>query len=247
MIFRTVVRDCLYLNWALPVDRLPPLEPPLAYDTVAGETGDACFVSVVLFRLRGLHLQSLPALRLSHPQLLVRHCIRDGDGLPALYLRCVLVPAWVLPAARLVLRQPARSGRFTVPRGDGEGAIAGRWEVRRRGRLALAAEPGAPAPSAAPELGSWERTVRYFLRRRESYFSTSGGLRKISVPPRLSEPVPMSVELEEAALLGGCIGRTAPREWPPLHSAWLSPEESFLFEVGAAAEAALPRQVPAAG
>ena len=246
MIFRTAVRDCLHLNWALPLDRLPPLPPPLAYDTVAWRGADHGFLSVMLLRVSGLHLQSLPAVRLSHPQLLARLCIVDGDGLPAFWLRTVLVPAWVLPPARLVARQPARCGRFRYPHGEPE-ALDGAWEVRRRGRLALFAEPGSPAAAEAPDLGSWERTVRYFLRRRQTYFSTSSGLRKISVPPRAAEPVPLRVELEESGLLNSCLGLPPAAEWPPLHSAWLLPEESFLFEVGAAREGALPRQVPAAG
>ncbi len=205
------------------------------------------FVSAALFRLRGLHLQSLPLVRMSYPQFILRLCILDGEGLPSFYLRTVLIPGWAVAVARLAVRQPACGGGFDYPPEE-SAAAGGRWEVRRgRDRLALRAEPGSPAHGPGPGLGSWERTVAYFLRRRRGYFHSGSSLRKVEFPPRGPQPVPLAVELEEVRLVAECVAQPSGERWPALHSAWFCPEESFLFELGSVPARTVPRQLPAPG
>jgi hypothetical protein len=247
MIFRTAVRDCLYLNWALPAAGLPPLAPPLRYDVREAEGGCCVFASAALFRLQGLHLQTAPLLRLSHPQFSLRLCVLDGDGLPALLLWRVVIPLWAVPGARLVARQPASAGRFTFPVEALGVTHPQRWEVRRRQRLAFLAEPGAGRPGAGPSLGSWESTVSYILRRRRGYFFAGGRLRLFEFTPPKSEAVPLQVDMECAEMLPECLSVEGLDGWPALHSAWLCPRQSFVFELGPAPERGLRRSVPAPG
>jgi hypothetical protein len=247
MIFHTAARDCLYLNWALPAAGLPPLAPPLVYDMCDSAEGRSVFVSAALFRLEGLHLQTVPLLKLSHPQFSLRLCIRDGDGLPAVLLWRVIIPAWAVPGARLVARQPASAGRFSYPK-DATGATGElRWEVRRKRSLAFRAEPGVAAASEGPNLGSWERTVNYFLRRRRGYFYSFGKLRVFEFTPVEVDAVPLRVNVERDGLLPECLEVQGLESWPPLHSAWLCPRQSFVFHLGSVPERALGRSVPAPG
>jgi len=247
MIFRTAVRDCLYLNWALPATSLQPLAPPLTYDIRGSADGDRVFVSAALFRLEGLHLRTVPLLKLSHPQFSLRLCVRDADGLPAVLLKSVIIPAWAVPGARLVARQPARWGRLVYPLDAAGGRGALRWEVRSGERLAFEVEPGAASAGEGPNLGSWEQTVSYFLRRRRGYFYSAGRLRVFEATPAETDAVPVRVQIECADLLPECVEVAGLEAWPAPHSAWLCPRQSFVFEVGPVPERALGRSVPAPG
>jgi hypothetical protein len=46
----------------------------------------------------------------------------------------------------------------------------------------------------------------------------------------------MKVELGETGLLVECLPEVDARDWPPLHSAWLCPEISSVFEMRPAVE-----------
>ena len=73
MIFRTVIQDCLWLNWALPESALPPPPPPLSYDVCRTDEGGFVFVSAMLFRQQGLGARAhLPGV--SHPQCQFHAC-----------------------------------------------------------------------------------------------------------------------------------------------------------------------------
>src|SRR5204862_1950838 len=76
---QTVVRDCLFLNWALRPEDLPEPPEPLRYEVLTGPQGDFVFVSAVLFRQEGMHFPNLPLPRLSYPQCNVRTYVLDGD------------------------------------------------------------------------------------------------------------------------------------------------------------------------
>ena len=105
---QSVVRDCLYLNWALPAAALPPAPAPLRYQLHPFQGEDHVFASAVLFHQEGLHLQGLPRLRLSYPQCNVRLYVLDGDSVPAVLFRSMLMPLWVVPGVRLVSQQLPR-------------------------------------------------------------------------------------------------------------------------------------------
>ena len=248
MILETIGRDCLFLNWALPADALPELEEPMRYDLHAWRGRDHVFVSAALFRQQVLDIPKVIFPRVSYPQLSVRLCTIDGDGMPSFYISTVLLPAWVLPSVRLVARQQAHKASFQYPtQGAALEESPLRWLVRSKGVLEVSVSPGAGAPGEGPDLGDWKRTVAYFQRRNRWYFSSAAGLKRIEVTSKDVQVVPISTEIGDDSLLPGCMGSAPGAAWPALHSCWLSPEVPFVFEVGWAKEAPLPREAPAPG
>ncbi len=252
MILRTLVRDCLFLNWAVPVELLPPAPEPLRYEL--HRAGDRAFVlvSALLFRQVGLRLARLPAAGLSYPQCNVRAYVIDGDGLPAVWFWRELMPLWVVPGARLIGRQPARGARFTYPAPIAAGSTGPwRWNVRGgggSGRLLARAEPGAPGVApGGPVLPAWDALVEHLRQRPRGYALSPFGLERVSTshPP---VPVwPLRAEVEDDSLVRATVPGAMPTSWPGLHSAWLCPEIPFLFELVSLPEVAVPDQVPAAG
>lgn len=237
MKLRTLVRDGLYLNWALPATAVPPPPPPLTYELHSDGGRDYVFASALLFRQQGLHLPALPMLRVSYPQANLRLYILDGERMPAVLFRSMLVPAWVTPAARLLGRQPVEAARFRYPRpSDDPEAGEWRWEVRRGAALAVTARRGSPAVGEGPKLGSWEATVRYFRDRRRGYAEVGDRLRRIDTEHPQAPAWPMTAELTDVSLLARCLPLAGENGagaggWPPLHSAWLCPEIPFVFEL----------------
>jgi hypothetical protein len=80
MLLRTLIRDCLYLNWALPVSSLPELPEPLRYESHPFQEEPHAFASALLFRNERLHLAAMPFLRLTYPQFNLRLYVLDGEG-----------------------------------------------------------------------------------------------------------------------------------------------------------------------
>ena len=234
MILQTVVRDCLYLNWALPAGRVPPPPAPLRYEEHAWQGGHVVFASALLFRQDRLHLPRIPLVRLSYPQFSLRLYVLDGDGVPAVLFRTVLVPGWVVPSMRVVADQPAQSGQFDYPRPSRDpGDEQWRWQVRREGELRVAARQGAPGAGHGPSLGSWDRLTKFFNRRRRGYFESPTGLKRIDASHEASAFWPLEASVEEDSLLAACLPLDG-GEWPPPHSAFLCPEIPFVFELGEA-------------
>ncbi len=206
MILQTVVRDCLYLNWALPATSLPPPPPPLRYDLHRWQDGDVVFASALLFRQDRLHLPKIPLLRLSYPQFNLRLYVIDDDGVPAVLFRTVLVPGWVVPSMRVVADQPAQSGHFEYPRpSQTPGDEGWRWQVRRAGELRVVARQSAPCPGHGPSLGSWERLTRFFNQTAARLFRRAVGAQADRRQPR---------GLGVLAPRGGGGDRHAPRRLP---------------------------------
>ena len=248
MNLETIGRDCLFLNWALPADVLPELEAPLRYDQHGWRGGSYVFLSAALFRQQVLDLPRVRFPKLTYPQLSLRLCTLDGDGMPSFYLCSVLLPAWVLPSARWVSRKQARKAAFSYPRrGADLGEAALRWTVKSRAVLDVRACAGLAAPGEGPSLGSWQQAVTYFQRRERWYFSSGDGLRRLKVRSREIQATPVAAEVVDDSLLGACLGEQPEAAWPALHSAWFSPEIPFVFEMGQAKKSALPRRVPAPG
>ena len=94
---QTTVRDCLYLNWALPAESLPEPPAPLRYQLHLWQGRYWVFASALLFHQDALHLTALPRLRFGYPQLNVRLYMLDEDGVPSVLFRRMLMPAWVVP------------------------------------------------------------------------------------------------------------------------------------------------------
>ena len=98
MILHTV-QDCLWLNWAVPEEALPPVPKPLAYDVCKTPEGGFVFVSARLFRQHGLGSgMKLPGV--SYPQCLLQACALDGDGLECTWIFSVLLPNWLADGRR---------------------------------------------------------------------------------------------------------------------------------------------------
>jgi hypothetical protein len=248
MILRTVVRDCLYLNWALPARLLPSPPPPLRYEVLRADGEDRVFVSAVLFRQEGLRLSHLPLARLSYPQFNLRVYVLDGDGVPSVLFWRMLVPLWVVPGARLLGRQPAGGARFSYPRPSATPDAAGwRWRVRSGRELAVTAAPGGQAPGPGPSFPSREAMIDYFRRRPRGYARRGAGLARIETRHPAVSAWPVRAAIEEAGLLRACAPALELAAWPELHSAWLCPEIAFVFDLSWTPEVRLPRRVPAAG
>ncbi len=229
-----MIKDCLYLNWAFPVDCLPVLPEPLSYE-VHGESGARyAFGSALFFRHEHLHLVGLPFLRFSYPQFHLRFYVRDHEDVPAVFFQSILVPSWVVPSARWVAHQPAMAAHFRYP-GPVTGADGEEWawEVVREVPLRLVARMGSPQICAGPSLGSWERTVAYFRLRSRGYVSSPGGLQPVETTQRSVPSWPLRVTLQDSSLLLQCMRFDGESEWPETHSAWLCPEVPYEFELSA--------------
>ena len=239
MILQTVVRDCLYVNWALPASSVPEPPSPLRYEEHRWRDDAVVFASALLFRQDRLHLPRIPLLRLSYPQFNLRLYVLDEDGVPSVLFRSVLVPGWVVPSMRVVADQPAQSAQFDYPRpSKSPGDDLWRWRVRRRGELCVAARQGLSGVGHGPSLGSWERLTRFFNQRRRGYFDGPAGLKRVDASHEASAFWPLVAEVESGSLLDDCLP-LAGAAWPPPHSAFLCPEIPFVFELGEAEERAL--------
>jgi hypothetical protein len=245
VILRSRVRDCLYLNWALPGSALPEAPEPLRYQVHRHEGERWVFASALLFRQQGVHLISAPWARFSYPQLNLRLYTLDRDDVPSVLFRAMWTPAWVVPAARLVAGQPVLPARMRYPDAVEENGASATWEVSAAAGLRLSATSGSPSMGAGPRLGDWQETVSYFRQRPRGYCVGMSGLRRVETTHGATTVWPMDVELERVSLLDSAL--PLPGGWPPLHSAWICPELALDFELVPEAEAALAPQVPAPG
>lgn len=231
-VLRTVVRDCLYLNWALPVEALPSLPEPLGYEEHLSDGVGYAFVSALLFRHEHLHLAGLPFLRFSYPQFHLRFYVRDHEDVPSVYFQSILVPGWVVPSARWVAHQPARAAQFRYPEPSiGAGSQEWSWEVIREVPLRLSARVAPPHVAPGPSLGSWERTIDYFRLRSRGYVLATGGLHPVATSQRAVPHWPLQVSLEDPSLLVRCLSLDGDHHWREPHSAWLCPEVPYQFEL----------------
>jgi uncharacterized protein YqjF (DUF2071 family) len=242
MMLQMTVRDCLYLNWALPADVLPAPVPPLRYQVHSWQGRDYVFASALLFHQDAVHFSALPILRFGYPQLNLRLYVLDGEGVPSVLFRRMLMPTWVVPGVRLITHQPAVRARLDFPRpsqrvGDGPWL----WKVERGGSLEVRAWQDSPRIGEGPRIGTWEQTVRYFYERPRGYVESAGALHRIEArhPPVATWPLRVELSgddlLDRLLLLNGADGtngKTGAVAWPGLHSAWLCPEIPFVFELG---------------
>ena len=200
MKLRTVVRDCLFLNWALPADALPEPPAPLRYQRHAWQGRDYVFVSALLFHHDAVRWSAFPLLRVGYPQLTVRLYVLDEDGMPSILFARELMPAWMAPGVRLMSHHPASSARLDFPRPSRQaGADSWTWRAQRGDTLSVKARVHSPTFGEGPRLGSWEETVRYIQERPRGYALHDGALHRVDA----SHPPVEAVWPLEAELLGG--------------------------------------------
>jgi hypothetical protein len=248
MLLRTVVKDCLYVNWALPREALPALPGDLRYELHPWTGGLYGFVSALFFRQSGLRFSALPWIRVSHPQLNVRFYVVDGQGVPSVLFHALIVPRWVVPLARVTGQRSLSAGRFRYPRPSrAAGAASWTWRAAARGRLEVVSCPGAAEVGVGPDLGSWPRRCDYFRRRDRGYVSVGGRLRRIETVHSSVAVWPMRLEVKDHSLLRALPGMERATPWPEPHSSWLCPDMPLNFVLGDDMESRLPSQVPAPG
>ena len=237
MHLRTVARDCLYVNWAVPVECAPALPTPLRYEEHAWQDRSWVIATALLFRFSGLHPEGVPWPRLSYPQMSLRLYVLDGDDIASVLFVRMLVPLWVVPMARVLGRQPAAAGRFDFPPAgpgvDPTDHLAERtWQLERNGRLRITARPSSPAPGPGPDFGNWRRTVDHVRLRSRGYVLLDGGVRRVRRRQPPIEAAPMAAEVEAADLLEATFRGVPSEHWTRPHSAWLCPEIPVTFELG---------------
>lgn len=234
MHLKTVARDCLYVNWVVPVAAAPALPEPLRYEQHRWQDRPWVLATALLFRFSGLHPQGVPWPRLSYPQMSLRLYVLDGDDVASVLFVRMLVPLWVVPVARLLGRQPATAGRFDFPpAASGAEQLGERtWRLERDGRLEITGRPASPAPGPGPDFGNWRRTVDHVRLRSRGYVLLDGGVRRVRRRQPPIEATPIAAEVEAADLLDTTFRGVEAGHWQRPHSAWLCPEIPVAFELG---------------
>ncbi|MCP4203724.1 MAG: hypothetical protein GY769_17540 [bacterium] len=241
MIFRTVIQDCLWLNWAVPEEALPPPPRPLTYDVCRTREGGFVFVSAMLFRQHGLGPGiNLPGV--SYPQCQLHACALDGDRLECAWVFSMLLPNWLATSVRWVAGRPARGARLDYPAAGDPGRLGERWSwsVKRGSRFEVEANLSSPPPGAGPSLGSWKETLAYFRRQRLEYVLVRGKWQRVEVDRRSADAVPVRAAVLDDALVTEHLMKEG-SSLPPLHSSWLLPTVKTSFEyAGEGEHSALP-------
>jgi uncharacterized protein YqjF (DUF2071 family) len=247
VIFGTELTGALYVSWAIPLGSLPPIPEPLVPDRHLGEGGELAFVTLVHFRQRGLHAEALPWPRFTYPQVNLRICARDGDGVPAVFILRELVPAWMVPLARVGGGQPASAALLDFPpSGSAPGGEALRWSFTAGERNAILARAGA-CPVGPPQLGGFPETVAFFRERPRAYAAQGGKLRRLETVHPRTESAPAAVEIESSDWLAAQFPEVERSRWLSPHSAFFVPSTRMLFELSREAPVPMVEHVPAPG
>jgi hypothetical protein len=229
MKLQTVVRDCLFLNWALPVSALPDPPSPLRYQRHDWHGADHVFVSARLFHLDAVRWSTLPLPRVGYPQLSLGLCVLDGEGVPSVLFLRALMPAWVAPGARLLSYQPAASAWLDFPRPTrGDGGDSWCWRARCGGTFTVQAGLHSPHFGDGPRLGSWDETVQYVQDRPRGYAAHGGVLHRVDASHAPAGSVwPLAAEVRgDADLLPHLLPLALPAPAAAPHPADLEPPRS---------------------
>jgi hypothetical protein len=218
------VRDCLFLNWALPADRLPPAPAPLRYEIHDAAGEPRVLLSVVCLRQEGSYLDVLPSFRLGFAQFNIRSYVVDADGVPSVLFHEMLVPYWVWPAVRLIARQPVSAAVLSGPATGSEPPWT--WSVSGTSGFACRAEPSSPGV-IEEVFGSWQDLVSSIRSRDRGYVRTAMGIRRLQTRQPTVEAIPVAVELVDTSRLEANLDLSP---LPPLLSAFLCPEIPLTLE-----------------
>jgi hypothetical protein len=262
VILETALADALYLNWAIPVSRLPAPPVGLRYDRSERGGESLAFFSLVLFRQVGLHLQGASWLALSYPQVNARLYVRDAANTASVLLLRQLVPGWAVPVGRLVGGPPVSAAVCDFPDGlprtpPPEAGNGGRLEQDERtwrwgfsagARFTVAAlVGGVHAPGSEVAGQSWERDVAFFRDRTRAFWLRSGTLRRSDSEHPASTFIPVSARIERADWLETFLSFAPSQGWSELHSAFLVPRVQVVFAFGSARDLPVAAPVAAAG
>ena len=228
--FETTIKNCLYVNWALDVERLPPLPPPLRYEKHQGESGEVSLLTATFFRQGGLRFRFLPFPRFSYPQLSIRFYVLDGEGIPAVWYYRLLTPPWTVPLSRLAGIHTTRAAILQFPSRNVLGGDDGLWCARRVSSLALKGSLGAHV-RVRPDLGSFEATTSYFLRRTRGYSGENGAVRRLDISAPTSGLNPWKIEIYKDDLLAGWFPSPNRTPWPEVHSAWYCSDRPLIMSL----------------
>jgi hypothetical protein len=240
--FETLLVDALYVNWAVPRAELPPPPAPLVLESVVESGETTAFVTLVLFRQRGLHSD-------------------------AAALGSSRVPA-VQPAPAGARRRSRRVGLAAAPAGAGLGgaarpaggataglgaslrdtpaATASRRTALgdRRRPTAGAALARRGAPASTVRLRRLGALVAFFRERPRGYADNAGGLRRIEATFDHAAGIPCRVEVERADWLEARLPERRARALAASpHSAFVVPATRLELErsrVPPSVAAALP-------
>jgi hypothetical protein len=230
------------VNWSVPASALPELPRALAPER-ALEAGESfAFVTLVLFRQRGLRAAAVGWPRLSFPQCNLRLLVRDRERVPAIWFVRQLVPAWVVPLARGLGGQPAAAAMFDV-RSTPEGEW--HWKVHAGSPLVVHAH-SAPPVSGSPRLGNWSDTVAFFHDRRRGYLPGRRPRRVETVHPKIVA-LPMAAEVERPEWLVRQLPEVPAERWRSAHSAFLVPSARLSLELEPRRAVPVATQAPAPG
>jgi len=243
---RAVVRDCLLIHWALPPETLPAPPAPLRYDVHCLEgCGSRVLATALFFFHEGVRVSALPILRFSYPQFSLALPVRDEDNVPGLLFEKVLVPAWVLPAARLVARQPVATARLNYDRpSEAMGEHQWRWQVEKDGELVVEARQAAPGDEGP--LGSWNCLIDSLRQRHRGYCRSGRGFRRFETRILDGEAWPLAATVHDAGLLEQCFPAVSPETWYQPRSGLLFPQLPLETELSLASQMALGHTLPQA-
>jgi hypothetical protein len=241
--FASELKDALYVNWALPIASLPAAPEPLELETLRRGDLELGFVTLLLFRQTGLRRVDLPWPALSFPQCNFRLLVRDEERVASVLFLRQLVPAWVVPFARVFGRQPASAAVF---QSTGENDVEVRWRFAAGQRLDLVAKPGA-ARTEPLVPGGWIENVAYFRERPRGYIATNRGLRQIQAAHPASEAIPMRIELGCSDWLEARLPDVPPEAWAQVHSAFLIPSIQLSVAVATDRASEAAETIPASG
>jgi hypothetical protein len=245
--FGTELTGALYVSWAVPLAALPPLPEPLSFDHVRGEDGEVGFATLVHFRQSGLHAEALPWPRFTYPQVNLRLCARDDDGVATVYILRELVPAWMVPIARVGGGQPASAALLDFPPpGSTPAGEPLRWAFSAGQRNSILARAGAP-PAGRPQLGGFAETVAFFRDRPRAYATQGGKLRRLETVHPRADSVPASVEVERDEWLSAQLPDVAAEIWRRPHSAFFVPSSRLVVGLARDVAGGLVEHVPAPG
>lgn len=242
MHFASELKDALFVNWALPLAALPTPPAPLTLDTLRRGDAEVGFVTLALFHQSGLRRVGTPWPALTFPQANLRLLVRDEERVASILFLRQLVPAWMVPIARLFGKQPASAAVFEST-GEKGGVL--RWRFQAGRELDLIAKPGGTRIEPLVP-GGWAENVAFFRERPRGYVEKDGALRRLQAAHPATDAVPMRVEIGCADWLATRLPEVDHSAWAEVHSSFLIPSIQLSVAVDPVGEREAVRAVPAA-
>ncbi len=187
-------------------------------------------MTATFFRQGGLRFRFLPFPRFSYPQLSIRFYVLDGDGVPSVWYYRLLTPPWTVPLSRLAGIHTTRAALLQFPSENTDCRGEGHWCARRTRCLDLVGSLGQHR-IGDPNLGSFEGTTSYFLRRNRGYSGENGAVRRLDISAPTAGLNPWTVEVHKDDLLTGWFPSQNGNPWPKVHSAWCCSDRPLIMSL----------------